>query len=205
MRIDNEVSATFHDLLAEEHLVPEFEPPLMHRRNEGGRAIRTAKNHIIATLTNADPAFPMAAVEHTTEQAEITINLLRQAPNDPTPPSKSAWKPCSADNMLSTATHSPLSVPEWWCTKSPISEHHGRLTVSTDFMMAPSSPDTGCTPCTSRELALHATQTLSRGISTRWKRRVTAHTSALPKSSRWSIERSKPSTQRQKRPPVRTS
>ena len=87
MRIDNEVSATFHDLLAEEHLVLEFVPPLMHRRNEAERAIRTAKNHIIATLTNADPAFPMAAVEHTTEQAEITINLLRQAPNDPTPPS----------------------------------------------------------------------------------------------------------------------
>jgi hypothetical protein len=89
VRMDNEISTIFHDLLAEQHINPEFVPPGMHRRNEAERAIRTAKNHIIATLANTDPDFPMAAVVHTVAQAEITINLLRPAPATPT---KSAWE-----------------------------------------------------------------------------------------------------------------
>ena len=89
VRMDNEVSATFHDLLAEKHIEPEFVPPGMHRRNEAERAIRTAKNHIIATLANTDPAFPMGAVAHTVAQAEITLNLLRPAAGAPT---TSAWE-----------------------------------------------------------------------------------------------------------------
>ena len=61
----------------------------MHRRNEAERCIRTAKNHIIASLANMDPNFPLAASKFLFEQAEITLNLLRPSPTDA---SKSAWE-----------------------------------------------------------------------------------------------------------------
>jgi hypothetical protein len=89
VRMDNEISSVFTAMLEEQHLVPEFVPPGMHRRNEAERCIRTGKNHIIATIANTDPAFPMAAAKHLIAQSEITINLLRPSPTDP---SKSAWE-----------------------------------------------------------------------------------------------------------------
>ena len=89
VRMDNEISATFTAMLADEDVTPDFVPPGNHRRNEAERCIRTAKNHIIATLANTDPDFPMTAAKHLFEQAEITLNLLR--PSACTT-SKSAWE-----------------------------------------------------------------------------------------------------------------
>jgi len=61
----------------------------MHRRNKAERAIRTWKNHFIATLAGVDPDFPMCAWNELIKQAEITVNLLRESPTNPR---ASAWE-----------------------------------------------------------------------------------------------------------------
>ena len=81
VRMDNEISDDFRDMAKEENLTLDIVPPNCHRRNKAERGIRTAKNHLIATMANAHPDFPMTAVKHLFAQAEITLNLMRDSPN----------------------------------------------------------------------------------------------------------------------------
>ena len=80
VRMDNEISADFRLMLEDEKIRLELAMPHNHRSNDAERAIRTSKNHIIASLATADPDFPMAASKHLLAQAETTLNLLRRAP-----------------------------------------------------------------------------------------------------------------------------
>lgn len=52
-------------------------PPGNHRANRAERAIRTVKNHIISTLSAADPSFPLDLFDEILPHVELTINLLR--------------------------------------------------------------------------------------------------------------------------------
>lgn len=74
-RLDNETSApleayiqTFADF--------KFFPSGNHRANRAERAMRTWKNHFIATLATASPQFPMRHWDKLIPLAEITLNCL---------------------------------------------------------------------------------------------------------------------------------
>ncbi len=51
-------------------------PPHMHRRNAAERAIRTFKNHFIATLATTNKMFPMHLWDRLLPQATMTLNML---------------------------------------------------------------------------------------------------------------------------------
>jgi hypothetical protein len=61
----------------------------MHRRNWAERAIRTFKDHFLAILAGVDAAFPPYLWDLLLPQAELTLNLLRQATLNPR---ISAWE-----------------------------------------------------------------------------------------------------------------
>ena len=58
-------------------------PPHIHRRNAAERAIRTYKNHLIASLYTCDPQFPSREWDRLLPQCNITLNLLRSARRNP--------------------------------------------------------------------------------------------------------------------------
>ena len=60
----------------------------MHCRNAAERAICTFKAHFISTLADTCAQFPKFLWGQILEQAELTLNAMRQATSDP---SKSAW------------------------------------------------------------------------------------------------------------------
>ena len=63
-------------------------PPHTHRINTAERAIRTFKAHFLSILAGVASDFPINIWELLLPQAELTLNLLRQATLDP---SQSAW------------------------------------------------------------------------------------------------------------------
>ena len=63
-------------------------PPHTHRSNTDERAIRTFKAHFLSILAGFAPDFPINLWDLLLPQAELTLNLLRQATLDP---SRSAW------------------------------------------------------------------------------------------------------------------
>ena len=86
--MDNETSPELRAIIQAADIPAEYVPPSTHRRNIAERDIRTAKNHIIATLSATDPNFPFAAWDELIPQSELTLNLLRTSARDPT---KTAW------------------------------------------------------------------------------------------------------------------
>jgi hypothetical protein len=65
--------------MSDEDIEFQLTPPGMHCRNAAEQAIRTFKNHFIAGLATTDKKFPMKLWVHLLEQAQITLNLLRQS------------------------------------------------------------------------------------------------------------------------------
>ena len=63
-------------------------PPHTHRSNAAERAIHTFKAHFLSILAGVAPDFPRNLWDLLLPQAELTLNLLRQATLDP---SQSAW------------------------------------------------------------------------------------------------------------------
>lgn len=88
-RMDNETSIEFANHLRTHNIDIDLAPPHMHRRNKAERAIRTWKNHFIATIAGVDPNFPMCAWNELIPQAEMTINMVRISPSHPR---MSAWE-----------------------------------------------------------------------------------------------------------------
>ena len=54
LRLDNEISDSVKDFLRKENVTIDLTPVGQHRRNKAERAIRTYKNHHIATLSGVD-------------------------------------------------------------------------------------------------------------------------------------------------------
>jgi hypothetical protein len=83
-RLDNECS----DILLQEYMIQQnidyqLVPPHVHRRNAAERAIRTFKNHFVATLCSTDPAFPLYLWDRLLPQTMLTLNILRGSRMNP--------------------------------------------------------------------------------------------------------------------------
>jgi hypothetical protein len=84
-RLDNETSTALETFFREEAKVDfQYVPPKSHRRNKAERAMRTMKNHLIATYASADANCPLFLWDEAIAQANITVNLLRPWADDPT-------------------------------------------------------------------------------------------------------------------------
>ena len=78
--LDNEVSAAYKQKITTEWDVKlQLVPPDMHRRNAVERAIRTWKAHFLPILAGVAPDFPRHLWDLLIPQAELALNLLRQA------------------------------------------------------------------------------------------------------------------------------
>ena len=80
---DNEFSTNLKKALTKYNVTYEKVPPHIHRRNAAERAIRTFKNHFLAGLATVDPKFPIHEWDRLLQQAEITLNLLRNSRINP--------------------------------------------------------------------------------------------------------------------------
>ena len=87
--LDNEASAAFQQAITTNACQFQLVPPHVHRRNAAERAIRTFKDHFLATLAGVAPNFPADRWDLLLPQAELTLNLLRPSPNTP---ATSAWE-----------------------------------------------------------------------------------------------------------------
>jgi hypothetical protein len=75
--IDNEASAALKNFFTVNDIAYQLVPSHCHRRNATERAIRTFKEHFVAGISSADPAFPLQLWDRLLPQAEIMLNLLR--------------------------------------------------------------------------------------------------------------------------------
>jgi hypothetical protein len=86
--IDNETSADLTAFFRSVFLPFQYAPPQNHRTLPAERAIRTAKNHLIATFSSCHATFPSNRWPDLLPQSELTLNhLLSWTPN----PTLSAW------------------------------------------------------------------------------------------------------------------
>ena len=122
-RLDNETSATLESFLKETKVKIEYVTPGIHRQNPSERAIRHAKNCIIAMCQTTDPLFPADLLfEEVVPQAEIVLNQLRPWHDDIT---INAWTgmhnqqydhlahPLSVFGMRVVAQEKPHLRPSW--------------------------------------------------------------------------------------------
>eukprot|EP00804_Cyclotella_cryptica_P006049 CCRYP_000271-RA/>CCRYP_000271-RA protein AED:0.21 eAED:0.21 QI:0/0/0/1/0/0/7/0/881 len=85
---DNQAATPTKKYLSTEQASWQFVEPSNHRVNATERAIQTYKNHFISGLCTTDAEWPLQLWDNLTEQAVITLNLLRTSRVDPT---KSAY------------------------------------------------------------------------------------------------------------------
>ena len=86
--LDNEISKEFAAALKDEKIPYQLAPPGNHRTNAAERAIQTFKHHFLAGLASCHPDFPIREWDRILDQAELTLNLLRNSRVNPT---LSAW------------------------------------------------------------------------------------------------------------------
>jgi hypothetical protein len=87
---DNKASADFKRVITETWRAKiQLVPPDMHHRNKAERMICHFKNIFLSILAGVDAAFPPYLWDLLLPQAELTINLLRQATANP---KISAWE-----------------------------------------------------------------------------------------------------------------
>eukprot|EP00804_Cyclotella_cryptica_P000273 CCRYP_010218-RA/>CCRYP_010218-RA protein AED:0.29 eAED:-0.05 QI:0/0/0/0.5/1/1/2/0/769 len=85
---DNQAAQSIKTYLTNEKTKWHFVEPNNHRINAAERAIETYKNHFISCLCTTDKDWPLQLWDTLTQQALITLNLLRTSRIDPT---KSAY------------------------------------------------------------------------------------------------------------------
>jgi hypothetical protein len=87
--LDNEASAVYKEAITVKWNAKfQLVPPDMHRRNRAERA-STFKSHFLSILAGVDKVFPLYLWDLLLPQAELTLNLLRQATLNPR---ISAWE-----------------------------------------------------------------------------------------------------------------
>jgi hypothetical protein len=77
IRMDNETSTLLETYFKTRDITPEYVATGDHRTLLAERAIRTAKNHLIAIMAGADEDCPQYLWDEAASYAEITLNLLR--------------------------------------------------------------------------------------------------------------------------------
>ena len=85
---DNQAATAIKKFLTKEKCKWQFVEPSNHRVNAAERAIQTYKNHFISGLCTTDKDWPLQLWDKLTQQAVLTLNILRTARIDPT---KSAY------------------------------------------------------------------------------------------------------------------
>jgi hypothetical protein len=84
IRMDNQKSADLVQAAAELKLKLEYVTPFAHQPNRAERAIRTAKNHIIASRAGGfHPHSPTTYLDKCMEQIELTLNIIHPYEYDP--------------------------------------------------------------------------------------------------------------------------
>ena len=81
--IDNEASSQLKDTMNRKGIEYQLVPPHNHRANLAERAIQTFKYHMKSGLASVHPDYPVAQWDRLIEQAEITLNLLRNSNTNP--------------------------------------------------------------------------------------------------------------------------
>ena len=81
--LDNETSKELKMGFQEAEVTFQLVTPYKHRNNQAERAIQTFKHHFKAGLASVDPNFPLAEWHRLILQANITLNLLRNARVNP--------------------------------------------------------------------------------------------------------------------------
>jgi hypothetical protein len=82
--LDNKASSAYKEAITFKwNATFQLIPPNMHCRNWAENAIRTLKNHFLAIMAGVDAAFPPYLWDLLLPQAELTLNLLRQATLNP--------------------------------------------------------------------------------------------------------------------------
>jgi hypothetical protein len=100
IRMDNECSKLTKEWIKTEAMTLELTPVAIHRTNKAERAIRTWKDHFIATLATTDPGCPLFLWEDFLEQSELTLNSLRESRVHPL---LSAWEAlCGKFDVMAT-------------------------------------------------------------------------------------------------------
>ena len=85
---DNQATTPLKEYLKKEDCAWQFVEPTNHRVNAAERAIQAYKNHMISGLSTTDVDFPLQLWDKLTEQALITLNIVRTSRINP---SKSAY------------------------------------------------------------------------------------------------------------------
>jgi hypothetical protein len=100
IRMDNECSKLTKDWINVETMTLELTPVAAHRTNKAERAIRTWKDHFIATLATTDPECPLFLWEDFIDQSELTLNSMRTSRVHPL---LSAWEAlCGKFDIMAT-------------------------------------------------------------------------------------------------------
>ena len=81
--MDNEASSYLKQTMESNKIKYQLVPPHNHRANLAERAIQSFKHHFKSGLCTVDPNFPVSQWDQLLEQAEITLNLLRNSNNNP--------------------------------------------------------------------------------------------------------------------------
>ena len=81
--LDNEASASLKRQITKAKTNYQLVEPHNHRVLAAERCIRTFKNHFIAGLATTDPNFPFYLWDKLLNQAQISINLLRNSRQNP--------------------------------------------------------------------------------------------------------------------------
>ena len=125
-RLDNETSKKLLDFMKKENILFKNKPPNYKFHNAAERAIRTFKNHFIATLCTVDKDFPLQLWDTLLQQTELLcLNLLRGSR-----PAYRLGNNCMA-STTSMHTRSPHLVFVSSCMKTSASTDHGRHMRST--------------------------------------------------------------------------
>ena len=107
IRMDNECSQLMKDWIGRLTMTLELTPVAQHRTNKAEREIRVWKNHFIATLAGIDPECPLSLWEELIGQAELTLNLMRASPTNP---SISAWEHLCGHFDINATPIAPLGT-----------------------------------------------------------------------------------------------
>jgi hypothetical protein len=105
-RLDNESSVLLTDYCKLENIYIQYVPPGNHRANAAERAIRTWKNHFIAIMCGLDNKFPLVLWDELIQQAELTLNTLKEGIDE----SISAWESINGTYSYDRNPIAPLGM-----------------------------------------------------------------------------------------------
>ena len=134
-RLDNETSVALENFARQKNISIQYCAPHQHRALKAERAIRTFKNHFIATLCTAATDFPLGLWDELLLQAELCLNHLLPYPPNPTVSSYAGLH----GGPFNFAAHpiAPAGVKVITHTTNLLSEHHGPHTAPMATILGP--------------------------------------------------------------------